>query len=210
MDTRQHWEAVYEGRDATTVSWFQPHLSSSLSEIDWAIAAQGLTPERARILDVGGGASTLVDDLLELGYRRISVLDVAQSALAVSQRRLGDRAHSVQWICDDLLQCEELPEEVNLWHDRAVFHFLTEPEMRARYVKLAQRTLVVGGHLIVFAFGPAGPQRCSGLPAIRSSSEALATEFGEGFVLVRHHLEMHRTPSGGEQQFLMAHLQRVL
>ncbi len=209
MDIRQHWQTVYEGRDVSTVSWFQPHLTSSLTEIAWAVAAQGLKPEGARILDVGGGASTLVDDLLELGYREITVLDVAQSALAVSQRRLGDRANSVQWICDDLLLCDRLPEKVHLWHDRAVFHFLCDPEMRARYVDLVRKTLAVGSHLIVFSFGPDGPQRCSGLPAMRYSREALASVFDEGFVMVRDQLETHRTPAGVDQQFLLAHFLRT-
>ena len=209
MNIRQHWQTVYEGRDVSALSWFQPHLTSSLSEMDWAIAAQGLRLESARILDVGGGASTLADDLLELGYRQITVLDVAQSALAVSQRRLGDRAESVQWICDDLLHCDRLPEKVHLWHDRAVFHFLCDPEMHTAYLRAVRRTLIVGGHLILYTFGPQGPERCSGLPAMRYDSSSLASILGEEFVLLRDRLEMHPTPAGAYQQFLMAHLRRA-
>ncbi len=209
MDIRQHWQTVYEGRDTSTVSWFQPHLTSSLTEIGWAIATQGLRPESARVLDVGGGASTLADDLLELRYQQISVLDVAQSALSVSQRRLGDRGQSVQWICDDLLHCDRLPEDVHLWHDRAVFHFLCDVEMRAAYLGAVRRTLTVGGHLILYTFGPQGPERCSGLPAMRYDSASLASVFGEEFVLLRDRLETHPTPAGAHQQFLMVHLRRT-
>ncbi len=209
MDIRQHWNTVYDRQDATTVSWFQPHLALSLSEIQYAIAAQRLAPADAKIFDAGGGASTLVDDLLELGYKDICVLDVAQSALAVAQQRLGERAGSVRWICDELLSCAHLPRGIHLWHDRAVFHFLCEPDERARYVDLVRKTLAVGSHLIVFSFGPDGPQRCSGLPAMRYSSEALASVFDEGFVMVRDQLETHRTPAGVDQQFLLAHFLRT-
>ncbi len=204
MNQQQHWQNIYRDRDSTSVSWFRPHLESSIEEIDAAVYAQSLTPETAKILDAGGGASHLVDDLLARGYRRIVVADIAQSALDIARCRLADRAEGVEWICADLTADTSLPTGMHVWHDRAVFHFLTTLETRAQYIDAVRRTLVDGGHLIVSTFGPEGPQRCSDLPTMRYDSSSLAAAVGDGFVLLRDRIEMHRTPAGIEQQFLLA------
>ena len=208
MDRRQHWQTIYQDRDSKAVSWFRPHLESSLAEIGAATREMALLPESARILDAGGGASTLVDDLIGIGYRRVTVVDLAPAALEIAQRRLGPHAATVQWICGDLLTDFAIPSPVDIWHDRAVFHFLCTPEQRAQYRKTIWRALVPGGHLIVATFGPQGPERCSGLPTMRFSSDELAETMGNGFTIQQHQLEIHATPSGADQQFLLAHFRR--
>ena len=207
MSRQEHWQAVYRDRDLSALSWFRPHLDSSLEEILDAVRAQNRTEESAQILDAGGGASTLVDDLLECGCRGVTVVDLAQSALDAAQLRLGARAAQVRWLCADLLAFPELPMRLHVWHDRAVFHFLCAAEERLRYLEAVRRTLAPGGHCILAIFGPQGPERCSGLPTMRYSSEELALAMGDGFILLRSRLEMHRTPAGAEQQFVLAHFQ---
>ena len=209
-DRQQHWQTIYLHRDSATLSWFRPHLDSSLAAIHAAIAAQSLTPLTASILDVGAGCSTLVDDLLERGFRHLAVLDIAAAAIAIAQQRLGDRAGAVQWITADLLASPTLPQPLHVWHDRAVFHFLCDPAQRRAYLDLLRNTLALGGHCIVSTFGPEGPQRCSGLPALRYSAATLADTFGHEFHLLDHRIELHQTPSGSHQQFLLAHFQRHL
>ncbi len=205
---QQHWQTIYQQRDSSAVSWFRPHLEFSLAAIQSAVAAQSLTPLTACILDVGAGCSTLVDDLLSNGFGHVAVLDIAEAALAIAQRRLGDRAHAVRWICADLLTTPALPHVVDVWHDRAVFHFLCDPAQRSAYLDLLRKTLAPGGHAILSTFGPEGPERCSGLPATRYSAAELAQTFGEDFLLLHSSVESHRTPAGGEQQFLLAHFER--
>ena len=207
---QQHWQAIYQHRDSTSVSWFRPHLESSLATIRAAVAAQSLTPQTARILDVGGGSSTLVDDLLEAGFGQLAVLDIAAAALAIAQQRLGESAKLVQWICADLLAAPDLPRPIHVWHDRAVFHFLCDAAQRKIYLDLMRSTLAPTGHCLVSTFGPNGPERCSGLPAQRYSASTLADTFGPDFLLLDHHVALHRTPSGSEQEFLLAHFQRRL
>jgi SAM-dependent methyltransferase len=154
------------------------------------------------VIDVGGGASTLVDDLLDAGYRDLTVLDLSAAALRAARGRLGERADLVDWIEGDVTEVE-LPEaRFDVWHDRAVFHFLTEEDQRARYVEAARRSVRPGGHVIVAAFGPGGPARCSGLPVVRYSPDRLHDEFGSPFALVEHASETHRTPWGSAQEFI--------
>lgn len=193
---QEHWEQVYRTRSADAVSWYQPHAQQSLR---W-IAAAGLDADDG-IIDVGGGASTLVDDLLDEGYRALTVLDLSAAALAVTRRRLGERAASVRWIVGDVTTVA-LPERAYaLWHDRAVFHFLIEEDARAAYLAQLRRALRPGGHLIVATFGPDGPTRCSGLPVARYSPESLQAVLGADFQWLEHAREEHRTPAGAIQSF---------
>ena len=203
VDRRQHWETVYRSKAAGDVSWFQPHAASSLRLIG------GCTDRDAHIIDVGGGASVLVDDLADAGYRNLSVLDLAESALATSRSRLGERAQSVQWIAGDITRAELPAARYDVWHDRAVFHFLTDPADRARYVEQVLKSVKPGGHVIIAAFGPGGPLQCSGLDVMRYAPDALHAEFGAPFRLLRHETEIHHTPSGQEQEFVYCYCRRT-
>jgi SAM-dependent methyltransferase len=203
VDRRQHWETVYRSKAAGDVSWFQPHAASSLRLIG------GCAGTDAHIIDVGGGASVLVDDLADAGYRNLSVLDLAESALAASRARLGARAQSVQWIAGDITRVELPAARYDVWHDRAVFHFLTDSADRAHYVEQVLKSVKPGGHVIIAAFGPGGPLRCSGLDVMRYAPDALHAEFGAPFRLLRHETEIHHTPSGQEQEFVYCYCRRT-
>ena len=196
VDRRQHWETVYDNKTADRVSWFQLHAASSLRLIE------GCADKDAHIIDVGGGASVLVDDLLDAGYRNLTVLDLAETALSACRTRLGARAQSVQWIAGDITQVELPAAHYDVWHDRAVFHFLTDPADRARYVEQVLKSVKSGGHVIVAAFGPGGPLQCSGLDVVRYAPDALHAEFGTPFQLLQHQTETHLTPAGKEQEFV--------
>ena len=206
MTTPQHWDKVYTTYAADEVSWFQPHAEQSLALLEHA----GATPE-SRIIDVGGGASTLVDDLVAEGYRHLSVLDLSAAALAVARARLGPAGDGVAWIVGDVTQVELAPASIDIWHDRAVFHFLTDPAQRAAYVAQVRRAVKPGGHVIVATFGPDGPLECSGLPVVRYAPEALHSEFDRfghdrhDFELLEHATEVHQTPSGKLQHFVYCH-----
>ena len=196
MDAKAHWDAVYRTKRPDEVSWYQPHLDVSLRLIEDA------APERAsRIIDVGGGEATLIDDLLDAGYRNVSLLDLSATALAVTRTRLGRRASAVDWLCGDVTTFAFEAGTYDVWHDRAVFHFLTEPAARAAYVRQVARAVKAGGHVIVATFGPEGPAKCSGLDVARYDPEALHDEFGARFQLLRHLTELHHTPAGSIQQF---------
>ncbi len=202
-DRRQHWETVYRNKAADQVSWFQLHAASSLRLI------AGCAGRDAEIIDVGGGASVLVDDLLDAGYRHLTVLDLAESALAASRERLGARAQPVQWIAGDVTRAELPAARYDVWHDRAVFHFLTDPADRARYVAQVLKSVKPGGHVIVAAFGPGGPLQCSGLEVMRYAPDALHAEFGMPFRLLGHETEIHHTPAGQEQEFVYCYCLRT-
>ena len=199
----EHWERVYSDKAANQVSWFQTHAAASLRLIT------GCTNTDANIIDVGGGASVLVDDLLDAGYRNLTVLDLAESALATSRARLGTRAQSVKWIAADITRADLPTAAYDVWHDRAVFHFLTDPDDRARYVEQVLKSVKPGGHVIVAAFGPGGPLQCSGLDVVRYAPDALHAEFGAPFQLVGHQTEIHHTPAGKEQEFVYCYCVRV-
>ncbi len=200
MGTREHWDAVYGSKAPREVSWFRPHLETSIALIERAAGERD-----AAILDAGGGASTLVDDLLEHGYRNVTVLDISQSALQVAQKRLGETSRLAQWVCADVTQASLPIQAYDVWHDRAVFHFLTQPEQRRDYVRSVASAMKAGGHVIVSTFGPEGPARCSGLDVVRYDSDSLQAEFGPRFRLVESLTELHRTPVGTTQQFLYCH-----
>lgn len=202
-DRHQHWEGVYSTKATDEVSWYQPHAVSSLRLI------AGCTDPSAHIIDVGGGASVLVDDLLDAGYRNLTVLDLAESALATSRARLGTRAQAVQWIAADVTRAELPAARYDVWHDRAVFHFLTDPVDRARYVTQVLASVKPGGHVIVAAFGPGGPLQCSGLDVVRYAPDSLHAEFGAPFRLLGHETEIHHTPAGGEQEFVYCYCVRI-
>lgn len=203
VDRQQHWETVYSSKATDRVSWFQQHAASSLRLIQACAATD------AQIIDVGGGASVLVDNLLDAGFCNVTVLDLAESALATSRARLGARAQSVQWIAADITRAELPAAHYDVWHDRAVFHFLTDPADRARYVEQVLKSVKPGGHVIVAAFGPGGPLQCSGLDVMRYAPDALHAEFGAPFRLLGHETETHLTPAGKEQEFVYCYCVRL-
>jgi 2-polyprenyl-3-methyl-5-hydroxy-6-metoxy-1,4-benzoquinol methylase len=204
MQSKTHWEGIYASKPSDTVSWFQPHAEQSLR----LIRASGVA-RTAGIIDVGGGASTLVDDLLNDGYTNLSVLDLSSAALAVAKARLHAHAAKVQWLEADITTVA-LPEAAyDIWHDRAVFHFLTDPADRQAYVNTVRRAVKPGGHVIVATFADDGPTKCSGLPVMRYSADALHAEFGAPFVLEKHEREEHHTPAGTVQSFVYCYCRRV-
>jgi SAM-dependent methyltransferase len=203
-ERRKHWQNVYRGRNVASLSWYAPHLQTSLE----LLACAGLSPA-SRVVDIGGGASTLADDLLARGLSAVSILDVSEEALAVARQRLGKRAHAVTWLAEDVLECRLAPGAFDFWHDRAVLHFLTDPADAARYAQAAARAVAVGGHAVIAGFAPDGPERCSGLPVTRRSPESIARLFAPSFLPLQTRAERHRTPGGIEQSFVYSLLRRV-
>ena len=197
MSLQEHWERIYRATSPTEVSWYQPDARLSL-ELIRRVAVDLDAP----LIDVGGGASTLVDGLLDAGYRAVTVLDLAPAALELAKRRLGDRASRVTWMATDVLQARLPAGLYAVWHDRAVFHFLTDPRDRARYVARVEHAVRVGGDVIVASFGPEGPARCSGLDVVRYTPDSMHAEFGNRFRLLDSVEEEHRTPGGAVQQFV--------
>ena len=196
MDAKLHWERIYHTLAPIELSWYQKHPRFSLELIQSTGA-----PKTAQIIDVGGGTSTLVDELLAAGYQHITVLDLAGTALELARQRLGARAAAVKWVEADITTVELPPHGYDIWHDRAVFHFLTQPDERLRYVETMRRAVRSDGHVIVATFALEGPTRCSGLDVVRYSPASLANEFGVEFELVKSARELHRTPLGVEQAF---------
>lgn len=200
MVNKQHWETVYQAKAPEALTWYRPHLDASLALIERAM------PDRAgALIDIGGGEATLVDDLLVRGYRHLAVLDISPAAIAVARQRLGDAAAHVTWLASDILQAELPLQHFDLWHDRALFHFLTSTEQRARYVEQLLHALKPGGHAIIATFGPQGPGKCSGLETVRYDAESLHRELGPRFTLIEHSIELHHTPFDTTQQFLYGH-----
>jgi len=200
MDTRAHWEKIYGSKAPDQVSWFSPHLQTSL-----ALVERAASDRSASIIDVGAGPSTLVDDLIAAGYDNLTVLDISQAAIEVAKKRLGEISKSIRWLRADVTG-ENFPAHFyDVWHDRAVFHFLTQPEERLAYVRNVAWAVKPGGHVIVSTFGPEGPEKCSGLKVMRYDGESLHQEFGPRFRLVESSKELHHTPFGTTQQFLYCH-----
>lgn len=197
MKSKEHWEKVYGTKSSVEVSWFQAHADLSLRLIRDSNARS-----TASIIDVGGGASVLVDDLLAHAYNDVTVLDLSGAALTAARSRLGKSADRVKWIEANILDAVLPSATYDVWHDRAVFHFLTNDSDRSRYVEQVLDAVVPGGLVIVATFAEDGPTHCSGLPVIRYSADQLHSEFGEPFVLLGHEKESHHTPDGKEQKFL--------
>lgn len=203
MSARMHWEKVYGEKSADEVSWYQPHLGQSLRMIEAAAPHSD-----AAIIDVGGGESTLVDDLVARGFGNVAVLDISEKAINTARERLGSNAADVTWRVADVTEANLPSRHYAVWHDRAVFHFLVEPEQRARYVRQLLNSLTSDGHVVIATFGPNGPAQCSGLTVERYDLPSLHDQLGADFELVDHCMEQHRTPGGREQEFLYAHFKR--
>lgn len=197
MESKKHWEQIYSTKAPTQLSWYQLHPRLSLQYIqNTGVGKTG------HIIDVGGGASTLVDHLLDDGFQQITVLDISAEALEIAQQRLGQRAGSVNWLEANITQTTLPGHKYDVWHDRAVFHFLTEREDRNRYIHAVREAVKPGGHVIVATFASDGPERCSGLEVTRYDSQSLHNEFGADFELLDSTHEDHHTPFGTEQKFI--------
>lgn len=201
MDSRTHWNKIYGERADEDLSWFQHAPAASMSLI------ARLDRKPASAVDIGAGQSLLAGELLGRGVERITALDISSAGLDRAAARLGPRAERIDWVAGDVLRLE-YPLDVDLWHDRAVFHFLTDEQDRRRYADAARAAVRAGGWMIVATFGPAGPAQCSGLPVQRYSAEELAAQFSPGFTLIDSVEEQHTTPWGKPQQFVYAVLRR--
>ena len=190
-----HWERVYTTKGENEVSWFQDNPASSLE----LIAAVGATPATA-IIDIGCGASRLVDGLLAKGFRALTMLDLSGAALKAAKSRLGAQSENVNWIVADATLWDPT-EAYDIWHDRATFHFLTEENDRVAYIERMKKALRAGGHAIVATFAPDGPERCSGLPVMRYDAQHLRQTLGQGFELIETRRHTHTTPWGSTQSF---------
>jgi len=203
MSDKSHWEKIYASKQPTEVSWYQTHLEKSLE----LIRATGVGHD-AEIIDVGGGTSTLVDDLLATGYRHVTVMDISAAAIQSAKTRLSTRAGDVVWLEADATRNSLPAHHYDVWHDRAVFHFLTDAADRRRYLDNVSHALKPGGHVIVATFGPHGPQQCSGLDIVRYTSEQLHDAFGENYQLLRSVVEDHQTPAGKHQEFVYCYCRK--
>ena len=205
MNKKTHWENVYQSKSDRQVSWYREHLDNSLRII---LATK--VGREAAIIDVGGGSATLVDDLLENGFADITVLDISSSAIEKSRTRLGERAAQIEWLEADITRAALPENRFDVWHDRAVFHFLTDAADRRKYVAQVMRSLKIGGHIIVASFGLNGPQKCSGLDVVRYSPETMHEEFGGNFKLVKSLNETHETPFGTTQEFVYCYCRKLV
>jgi len=204
MNCQSHWEGIYKTKNANCVSWFKPRLSKSLEFIS------GTKIDKCEpIIDVGGGASTLVDDLLSEGFMNITVLDISSESLEVSKKRLGKDASNVYWVTDDIIAVNLPENHYSLWHDRAVFHFLTNPADRQKYKRILVRSLKPGAFAVVSSFSLSGPAKCSGLDVVRYSSETLLSEFGSDFRLLHSETENHKTPFDTAQKFVYCLFRKI-
>ncbi len=196
MNDKTHWSQIYQSKLPGDVSWYQERPNISLD----LIRATNVDTT-APIIDVGAGASTLVDFLLEASYSDLTLLDISPQALQIVRDRLGDRATNVQFFEGDVTQLELPERRYRIWHDRAVFHFLTDAASQERYIEQVRRSVVIGGHVIVATFAPDGPEQCSGLSVGRYDALSLHHVFGQDFTLVDSQSERHQTPWGSEQKF---------
>jgi SAM-dependent methyltransferase len=198
-----HWENVYATKDEHAVSWFQEKPDVSLD----LIRATGVK-DTALIIDIGGGASRLVDTLLDEGFKTVTVLDLSEKALAATRARLGERSSHVQWVVADITTWE--PSQIyDVWHDRAALHFLTDPKDRAAYSKRVLGAVRPGGHVVIGTFAPDGPERCSGLPVVRHDAASLGELLGHSFELIESRRHDHQTPAGSIQKFQFSRFRRT-
>lgn len=198
-----HWDDVYRRRGPASVSWFRPRLEVSLELLDRAGIGAG-----SAVIDVGGGASTLVDDLVDRGVAHVTVADLSAAALALARERIGANP-AVEWRVGDVTSMPMPEARYDAWHDRAVLHFLSEPAHLAAYARQATRAVRAGGHAVIGGFAPHGPERCSGLPVSRRDAAGIAAVLGAGFELLESREELHQTPGGTAQPFAYALLRRV-
>jgi SAM-dependent methyltransferase len=203
MISATHWDRLYQAHRPEQVSWFRAHLDVSIE----LLVSAGLNAG-SRVIDIGGGASTLVDDLLDRGVRSLAVLDISAAALQVARERLGERAAQVRWIVSDVCAIELDTGSIDFWHDRAALHFLTDPRDVHAYVRVASHAIAVGGHAIIGGFASDGPEQCSQLPVVRRDPEQIAELFGERFRLTAARREIHSTPRGAPQSFAYALLKK--
>lgn len=203
MSVKDHWENVYTTKTSSAVSWYQEHAETSLN----LIKASGVN-HSAVIIDVGGGASTLVDDLVYAGFSHISVLDLSAAALETAKNRLGTLNKEINWIATDITKAQLPTNTFDLWHDRAVFHFLTAPEQRQAYKANLLQALRKNGNFIISTFAEDGPTKCSNLDVMRYSTTELFAEFSDNFELVSAQKETHNTPFGTTQSFVYCHLRK--
>lgn len=203
MDTKDYWQKIHRTKGSNQVSWYQAHPTLSLEYIkNTGIDKQG------KIIDVGAGASLLVDHLLDDGFQKITVLDISGEALEMSKTRLDKRANLVTWLEADITKANLPHFQYDVWHDRAVFHFLTNPQDRESYIKVVTNSVKPGGHVIVATFADDGPEKCSGLEVARYNSESLHNEFGANFDLIDSTHEVHQTPFGTEQKFVYCYCRK--
>jgi trans-aconitate methyltransferase len=202
VSRQHHWENVYATKGESEVSWFQRAPAQSLELMTHA----GATPHMG-VIDIGGGASRLVDSLVAMDFRDITVLDLSESALAAAKARLGRRADRVAWVVADVTSWEP-HRTYDVWHDRAAFHFLTEERDRSAYIARLTESLNVGGHAIIATFAPDGPERCSGLPVMRYDAETLGLALGGAFALIETRRDEHLTPWGSKQRFQFSMFRR--
>jgi 2-polyprenyl-3-methyl-5-hydroxy-6-metoxy-1,4-benzoquinol methylase len=203
VDMHAYWERVYKTHAADQVGWYEADPVMSRRFIGEAIAGGARS-----VIDIGGGASALVDHLLDLDLERVAVLDVSETGLALAKQRLADRATTVEWIAEDVTQLGSVGT-FDVWHDRAVFHFLTSPMDRDRYVRVAERTVRPGGTAIMATFAPDAPDHCSGLEVCRYDAWQLAEECGPKFELLEAQQYVHMTPSGRPQSFVYSRFRRA-
>lgn len=205
IDLVAHWEHVYATKAPNAVSWYRPHLDRSLAFVDAAFLADG-----AHVLDVGGGASTFADDVLDRGAFAVTVLDLSDSALACARGRLASRLDRVRFVCGDVRSLAVPHGSVDLWHDRAVLHFLREPDARGAYRARLLEALAPQGQVILAGFAPDGPEACSGLPVVRASADDLMAFLGDAFDELGRAAEIHLTPWSSPQSFAYVHARRRL
>lgn len=204
MNETEHWEEIYSTKSANQVGWYAPHLETSRK---W-IAGLKLAADDP-IIDVGGGASTLIDDLLQLGHSKLTFLDLSEKAIQLTKERLGKPSNAVTWLWGDITEIKLPSKYYCLWHDRAVFHFLIEPEVQQKYRESILKALKIGGYFLIGAFSLDAPPQCSGLAVQRYTAGILCQTFGKEFSLRRHQNEVHNTPSGVEQEYVYCLFQRT-
>lgn len=203
-NNKSHWDKVYSTYSPDQLGWYQKQPEISLK----LIAETGLDLD-AQIIDIGGGTSLLASLLLKQGYKKLTVFDISSSALCVAQQALAEQAGDINWIEGDILSYT-FDQQYDVWHDRAVFHFLTNADDRFKYLQTLNRSLSANGHFLISCFSPEAPAKCSGLPVVRYTPELLQNEIGSEFELVNSREELHQTPTGVEQRFISCHFKRTV